>query len=161
LHLSLVFFSLYSPASERSVVVSSRLKSWLIIGAILFLLIAVALTVLFSIWGIWPEVRDFSLVILAFLTFVALGFLSWAAFVMISLAVQIKKEITPVLDSLRETTDTVRETTKVASDLTITPGVKAASALLGAAQVAGIFFGIGRARKRAEKRALRRRELAK
>ena len=140
---------------------SNRLKTWLIIGGMVFVLISIGLIVLFSILGIWPEVRDVSLVILAFFTFVALGFLSYAAFVLISLAVQVKKEVTPVLDSLRDTTDTVRETARVASDFTITPGVKAASTLVGAAQVAGIFFGVGRARKRAEKRAQRRREMAR
>jgi len=125
-----------------------------------FLIISVGLIVLFSILGIWPQVRDVALVVLAVATFGALGLLSYAAFVLISLALQVKKELTPVLDSLRDTTDTVRETAKVASELTVTPGVRAASAVLGAAQVAGIFFGTGRARKRAEKRAQRRREMA-
>lgn len=140
---------------------SSRLKAILTISGLVLVIISVGLIWLVSYFGVWPQVRDAFLVGLAVVTFMALGILSYAAFVMISLAVQIKKEITPVLDSLRETTDTVRETAKVANDLTITPGVKAASALVGAAQVAGIFFGIGRARKRAEKRALRRRELAR
>ena len=140
---------------------SSRLKTIIAIAGLVLLIIVVGLIWLISYFGVWPEVRDAFLVALALGTFVALGFLSYAAFVMISLAIQVKKEITPVLDSLRETTDTVRETAKVASDFTITPGVKAASALVGAAQVAGVFFGVGRARKRAEKRAQRRRELAR
>jgi hypothetical protein len=160
-HWSFCLSSLFSCARKEHTVVSSRLKSWLVIGALLFILASVALAVWFSILGIWAEVRDAFLVGLAVVTFVALAILAYAAFVMISLAVQIKKEITPVLDSLRETTDTVRETAKVANELTLTPGVKAASALIGAVQMAGIFFGIGRARKRAEKRAQRRRELAR
>jgi glucan phosphoethanolaminetransferase (alkaline phosphatase superfamily) len=141
--------------------VSSRLKTWLIIAGILFVLLSIGLAVLFSIQGIWAEVRDVSLVVLSVITFVALVVLCYAAYVVINLATQVKKELTPVLDSLRETTDTVRETARVANDFTITPGVKAASVLVGAAQVAGIFFGIGRARNRAEKRAQRRRELAR
>ncbi len=140
---------------------SGRTKAIIGTVGLALLIITVGLIWLISYFGVWPEVRDAFLVGLAVVTFGALAILSYAAFVMISLGIQIKKEITPVLDSLRETTDTVRETAKVASDLTITPGVKAASALVGAAQVAGVFFGIGRARKRAEKRAQRRRELAR
>ena len=139
---------------------SSRLKSMLIIGGLVTVIVAVGLIWLISFFGVWPQVRDAFLVALAVATFIALGLLSYAVFVLISLALQVKKEITPVLDSLKDTTDTVRETAKVASELTITPGVKAASILLGAAQVAGVFFGVGRARKRAEKRAQRRRALA-
>lgn len=139
---------------------SGRLKSILIIGGLITLIVAVGLIWLISYFGVWPQVRDAFLVALALTTFIALGLFAYAVFVMISLAVQVKKELTPVLDSLKDTTDTVRETAKVASELTITPGVKAASLLLGVAQVAGIFFGVGRARKRAEKRAQRRKELA-
>ncbi len=139
---------------------SSRTKTLIILGAVVFLVIIVGLVVLFSILGIWPQVRDVALVIVAVATFGALGLLSYAAFVLISLALQVKKELTPVLDSLRDTTDTVRETAKVTSELTVTPGVRVASTVLGAAQVAGVLFGTGRARKRAEKRAQRRREMA-
>lgn len=139
---------------------SSRLKTFLVLGGIISLIIAAGLIWLISFFGVWPQVRDAFLVALALATFVALGLLSYAAFVLISLGLQVKKELTPVLDSMRETTDTVRETAKVASELTVTPGVRAASIMLGAAQVAGVFFGTGRARKRAEKRAQRRKELA-
>lgn len=139
---------------------SSRLKAIIAIGGLVTIIVAVGLIWLISYFGVWPQVRDAFLVALAVATFIALGLLSYAVFVMISLALQVKKELTPVLDSLKDTTDTVRETAKVASELTITPGVKAASTLLGAAQVAGVFFGVGRARKRAEKRAQRRKELA-
>lgn len=138
---------------------SNRMKTLLILGGLLAVIIGVGLIVLFSILGIWPQVRDVALVILAVATFGALALLSYAVFVLISLGLQVKKELTPVLDSLRDTTDTVRETAKVASELTVAPGVRAASTVLGAAQVAGIFFGTGRARKRAERRAQRRREL--
>ena len=139
---------------------SGRLKAFLIVGGLITIIIAVGLIWLISFFGVWPQVRDAFLVALAVVTFAALGLLSYAVFVLISLALQVKKEITPVLDSLRDTTDTVRETAKVASELTVTPGVRAASILLGTAQVAGVFFGVGRARKRAEKRAQRKRELA-
>ena len=138
----------------------SRLKSILIIGGLVTLIVVVGLVWLISYFGVWPQVRDAFLVALALATFVALGLFSYAIFVMISLAVQVKKELTPVLDSLKDTTDTVRETAKVASELTITPGVKAASMLLGVTQIAGVFFGVGRARKRAEKRAQRRKAMA-
>lgn len=139
---------------------SNRMKSFIIVGGLIAFIIGIGLIVLFSILGIWPYVRDVTLVILAVATFATLGILSYAIFVLVSLGLQIKKEITPVLDSLKDTTDTVRETARVASDLTVTPGVRAASMLLGATQVAGVFFGVGRARKRAEKRAQRRKELA-
>ncbi len=139
---------------------SNRTKTLLVLGGLLAVIIGVGLIVLFSILGIWPQVRDVALVVLAVATFGALALLSYAVFVLISLGLQVKKELTPVLDSLRDTTDTVRETAKVASELTVAPGVRAASAVMGAAQVAGIFFGSGRARKRAAKRAQRRREMA-
>ncbi len=139
---------------------SSRTKALIAVGGVVALIIAVGLIWTVSYFDVWPQVRDAFLVALAVATFAALGLLSYAVFVLVSLGLQIKKEITPVLDSLRDTTDTVRETAKVASDLTVTPGVRAASMLLGATQVAGVFFGVGRARKRAEKRAQRRRELA-
>lgn len=139
---------------------SNRVKALLILGGIVFLIVAVGLIWTISYFGVWPQVRDAFLVALAVATFAALGLLSYAVFVLISLALQVKKELTPVLDSLRDTTDTVRETAKVTSELTVAPGVRAASAVIGAAQVAGIFFGSGRARKRAEKRAQRRREMA-
>lgn len=139
---------------------SSSMKRTIILVGIITLLLGVGLTIIFSILGIWPQVRDAFLVVLAVATFIALGILCYAIYVLVSLALQLKKEITPVLDSLRDTTDTVRETAKVASDLAVTPGVRAASIILGAAQVAGVFFGVGQARKRAAKRAQRRRALA-
>lgn len=139
---------------------SNRVKALIAIGGLVLVIVAVGLIWLISYFGVWPQVRDAFLVALSVATFIALGLLSYAAFVLISLGLQVKKELTPVLDSMRDTSDTVRETAKVASELTITPGVRAASMLLGAAQVAGVFFGVGRARKRAEKRAQRRRELA-
>ncbi len=139
---------------------SNRTKALIALGGLLLVIIAVGLIWTISYFGVWPQVRDAFLVALAIATFGALGLLSYAAFVLISLGLQVKKEITPVLDSLKDTGYTVRETAKVASDLTVTPGVRAASALLGAAQIASVFFGVGRARKRAERRAQRRRELA-
>lgn len=139
---------------------SSRTKAWIALGGAATIIIAVGLIWTITYFGVWSQVRDAFLVGLAVATFATLGILSYAVFVLVSLGLQIKKEITPVLDSLKDTTDTVRETAKVASDLTVTPGVRAASMLLGATQVAGVFFGVGRARKRAEKRAQRRRELA-
>ncbi len=139
---------------------SSRLKASLVLGGIILLIVGAGLIFLFTFLGIWPVVRDVALVLLAVATFIALGLLSYAAFILISLGLQVKKELTPVLDSMRETGYTVRETAKVASELTVTPGVRAASMLLGAAQVAGVFFGMGKTRKRAQQRAKRRKELA-
>ncbi|MBA3823238.1 MAG: hypothetical protein H0X24_04925 [Ktedonobacterales bacterium] len=114
--------------------------------------VAVALVITLIVWislsGAWPLVRDIALVVLALVSLVPLLALSYAVFEVARTALALKKELVPVLDELRETTHTLRQTARVANDFTVKPAVKTASFMMGFSQATSVILGQGNARKR-------------
>lgn len=134
-------------------------KVLLIGGAAAAVIIGIAAIVLFSVLGWWPAVRDIMIVIAALVSILLLAFLGAAVFYLTVTILEVKRELTPVLESLKSTTQTVSETAKVASDLGVAPTVRTASVLVGAAETAAVILGGGHVRARAKKRAQRRQEV--
>jgi hypothetical protein len=126
----------------------------IVLGIVSF--IVVVLLILLIIWisvnGLWPLVRDIALVILALVSMVPLLALSYAVYALARTALELRKEIVPVLDELRETTHTIRQTARVANDFTVKPAVKTASFMVGFSQATSVILGQGNARKRQAER---------
>lgn len=118
------------------------------VGGVVVLALLIWLIVWISLNGLWPVTRDIALVVLAVVTLVPLLALTYAVLELARTARGIKKELTPVLDELKETTHSVRETAKVATDFTVKPAVKTASFLVGFSQAVNIILGQGTARNR-------------
>lgn len=131
----------------------------LIGGAILAALIVIGAIVLFSVLGWWPAVRDALIIIAALVSILLLVFLGGAVFYLTVTILEVKRELTPVLESLKSTSQTVSETARAASDLGVAPTVRTASVLVGAAETAAVILGGGHVRARAKKRAQRRQEV--
>jgi hypothetical protein len=134
-------------------------KALIIGGAAVAVIIGIAAIVLFSVLGWWPAVRDIMIVIAALVSILLLAFLGAAVFYLTVTILEVKRELTPVLESLKSTTQTVSETAKVASDLGVAPTVRTASVLVGAVETAAVMLGGGHVRARAKKRAQRRQEV--
>jgi hypothetical protein len=130
----------------------------LAVGGVVLLALLIWLIIWISVQGDWPTVRDIALVVLALVTFVPLLALAYAALELVRTARGIIKEVLPVLDELKETTHSVRETTKLANDFTVKPAVKTAGFLVGFSQAASIMMGTGAARKRQAERRRRAAE---
>ena len=138
------------------------MKRWQIIaGAVVAFAIIVAAIVLISVAGAWPIVLDIVLIITALISLAVLVLLAAAVFYLATTLLDVKRELTPVLESLQSTTQTVSATAKVASDLGVGPTVRTASVLVGAAEAATVILGRGHVRARAQKRAQRREEVAR
>jgi hypothetical protein len=134
-------------------------KWWFIGGGVVALALLVAFIVWISLAGAWPIVRDI-VIILAALGSLAVTLLLAAAVVYLALTlINLKRELTPVLESLQATTQSVSATARVASDLGVSPTVRTASVLVGAAEVASAVLGRGQTRARAQKRAQRRQQV--
>src|SRR5262245_66456470 len=141
---------------------AARRRMYLYIGAgIAALVIILAFAVVATIFGWWPVILDIVLVLVVLLNGVLLTFLTLAVINFMRTIREMRAEITPVIASLRDTTTTVRETAKTTSSYAINPVARMASLVVGAAGVAGIVIGPGRARRRAQERQKRREEIEK
>lgn len=127
--------------------------------AIAGLVVAIGLLILFTTQGWWPTVLDIVLVITCLVSGVMLAALTYAVFVLTRTVLDVKAEVTPVLESLKSTSSAVRETAKTAGAFGVSPAVRTASLLAGAGEVAAVVLGRGHAHKRAEKRQKRRQEI--
>ncbi len=135
-------------------------KMPLIIGGVAAaLVVTLALVILFSVLGWWPAVLDIVLIFAALVSIGLLAALIYAVFNFTRTIVQVKNEMMPVLQSLRTTSSAVREGAKTATAFGVDPAVRTVGVLAGSAQVAGVLFGKGEARKRADKRQKRRQEI--
>lgn len=122
-------------------------------------LLALGLAVWFTVNSWWPIVVDIVLAIAAILTMLLTMALVAAVVYLILILREMKAEISPVLESLKTTTNTVKETAATAKTFGIAPSVRTASVLVGAGEVASVVLGRGKARKRAEQRQRRRHEI--
>ncbi|HEX6797668.1 MAG TPA: hypothetical protein VF116_08140 [Ktedonobacterales bacterium] len=121
--------------------------------------IAILLAIWFTIEGWWPVVLDIVLVITALVSLVLLAGLLYAVFSLTRTALDIRNELMPVLQSLKTTSNAVREGAKTASAFGVDPAVRTAATLVGAGEVASVLLGKGEAKKRAEKRQKRKIEI--
>jgi ABC-type multidrug transport system fused ATPase/permease subunit len=137
-----------------------RLYLYTGIGIVAVVLI-LAFAILATIFGWWPVILDIVLVLVVLLNGVLLVFLTLAVINFMRTIREMRDEITPVITSLRDTTTTVRETAKTASSYGVNPVVRTASMVLGAAGVAGIALGPGKAKGRSAARQKRREEIEK
>src|SRR5262249_38950124 len=132
---------------------AARRRLYLYIGiGIAALVLILAFAVVATIFGWWPVVLDVVLVLVVLLNGVLLTFLPRAVISSIRPTGEMSAEIRPGIASLRDTTTTVRETAKTPSSYAINPVARTASLVVGAAGVAGIVIGPGRARRRAQER---------
>lgn len=123
------------------------------------LAIAVLLAAWFTIAGWWPIVLDIVLVVTALVSMVLLVALIYAVLSFTRTVLNVRDEVMPVLDSLKTTSNAVREGAKTASAFGVDPAVRTASVLVGAGEVASVLLGRGEAKKRADKRRKRRMEI--
>ena len=136
-----------------------RYLPWLIAGAVVGVLIAVGLLVWFSVAGWWPIVLDITIIVTCIVSLLMIGFLGAAVFYLAITLLRVKREMMPVLESLRHTSQAVSDTARVASDLGVAPTVRTASVLVGAAEAAALVLGRGHARTRQQRRQQRRQEV--
>lgn len=134
-------------------------RTLIIAGGAVAAALMLAFVILATIFGWWQVVVDITLTLAAVISMVLLGFLTYAVFTLIRTVLKIRDEIMPTLDSLRETSATVRETARAASAFGVQPTVRTASSVLGASEVASVIFGRGRALSRSEQRQRRRQEI--
>ena len=137
-----------------------RRVGWIIGGGgVVLLAVIIFLIWLFSVNGLWPVVLDITIIVTCVVSLLLMGFLGAAIFYLAVTLLRVKRELTPVLESLRDTTQTVSETARVASGLGVAPTVRTASVLVGAAETAALVLGRGQARTRAQRRQQRRQEV--
>jgi hypothetical protein len=136
-----------------------RMLPILIAVAVVVLLLAIGCLIWFSVAGWWPVVVDIVIVITCLVSLAVLGFLGTAVFYLTVTLLNMKRELTPVLESVKTTTQAVSDTARVASDLGVAPTVRTASVLVGAVETASAVLGRGHARTRAQRRAHRKAEV--
>ncbi|MFI5272285.1 MAG: hypothetical protein ACHQ4H_04540 [Ktedonobacterales bacterium] len=129
------------------------------IGAAIAVVVAILLAIWFTIEGWWPVVLDIVLVGTALVSLGLLGALIYAVLSFTRTIMDVKREMTPVLQSLKTTSSAVREGAKTASAFGVDPAVRTAATLVGAGEVASVLLGKGEAKKRAEKRQKRKIEI--
>jgi hypothetical protein len=141
---------------------AARRQRMVVIGAaIVVAVLILAFAILATVFGWWPVILDITLVLVVLINGVMLVFLTLAIINFVRTIREMRDEITPVIASLRDTSTTVRETAKTASSYAVNPVARTASLVVGAAGVAGIVIGPGRARRRAQERQKRRAEIEK
>lgn len=131
----------------------------LAVGGVVVLALLIWLILWISLNGLWPLARDIALIVLALVTMVPLLALAYAVLELVRTAQAIRRELVPMFSEVKETTQTVGETAKAATDFTIKPAVRTASFLVGFGQAATIILGRGETRRSAERRR-RTREAA-
>jgi uncharacterized membrane protein len=134
-------------------------------AGVVAVLIILAFFIVATIFGWWPVVLDIVLVFAALVSLGLLGALVYAVLSFTRTALEIRSEIMPVLDSVKTTTNAVREGAKTATTFGVSPAVRTVSLLAGASSIATVVLGRGQVQKRAERRQKRRmqieREIAK
>ena len=138
--------------NRRIVWIAGGIAAVLAVGAVL-------LAILFSVKGWWPVVLDITIIVTCIVSVLLMAFLGAAILFLALTLLRVRRELTPVLESLRDTTEAVSETARVASTLGVAPTVRTASVLVGAAEAASFVLGRGQARTRQQRRQQRRQEV--
>lgn len=120
---------------ERS---AKRTQTWIIVGAIVFLVILVAAIVLMASFpGATEVVRDIAIVFVAVETFL-IGLAMILLIFQIQVLVQVlRDEIQPLLRSVNDTASTVRGTTEFVSHNMVSPIIKMSGFLAGMRRAVG------------------------
>lgn len=163
-----------------------KAKNYLIIAGIGVLVILVVGLVLAGIFNKLTDVLYIFLIILAAFSLFSTAMLIYLLFTLLRTITMVRDEMKPLLGSVQEsvnsvkgsmeetldvvkdtaksasqTASTISSTARLTSEFGIAPGVRAASAVLAANQVARVFMGKGRTRHRYEERRKKQMELMK
>ena len=119
---------------------------WTTVGIVLgVLLILVVLTSIFLGLVTHPRftavLRDVAIIVLALVTKITSVLLAVLLFQLQSLTVLLRDEIQPILESINQTTSTVRGTTTFVSDTVVAPVIKVAGYVSGVRQASRALFG--------------------
>jgi len=125
------------------------------IVAVVIVALVVWLIIWLSINSLWPIARDIAVISLALITFVPIIALSYAIFQIARTAKVLREELAPIANDLRESTQSVRDTIKVAGEFAVKPSLRTASILVGVRQGLAVILGQGQANKRKEDRIRR------
>lgn len=86
--------------------------------------------------------RDILVILLAFLSIVVVVLLVILIYQVWSLVRLIRGEVTPILESVRQTTSTVKGTAEFVSETTVLPIIRVASAMAAANRFVRALFGL-------------------
>jgi hypothetical protein len=119
---------------------------WRTIGIILVALVIVAVIGL-MFFGLMTHpvfttrLRDIAIIVLALVTMITSIFLAILLFQLQSLIVLLRDEVQPILQSINETTGTVRGTTTFVSDVVVSPMIEIAGYVAGVSTTIKTLFG--------------------
>ena len=142
-----------------------------IIGAIVLVLLIVGF-VLAAVFNVLLDVLYIFLIILAAFTLFATALLIYSVLLLIQTIVTVRDEMKPLLVSVNQTADYLKDTAKTAeqtvttigstaqltSEFALGPTIRTTAAILAGQQMLRVFLGRGRVRKRAEERRRQQRE---
>ena len=122
---------------------SKALRTLAIIGIVLIVVLVVA-AVLYGLVSNPTRtavLRDISIIVLAMVTAITSILLAVLLFQLQSLIVLLRDEVQPILESLNETTGTVRGTTTFVSDAVVTPLIEVSSYASAVRQTLRLILG--------------------
>jgi uncharacterized integral membrane protein len=141
-----------APTTQATPLVSAheqRRRKLILWGAIGGSVLIVALLLLATWWAVQPQnqdytrgARDVAIIFLAFLSLVIGGMMVALLYQVTMLTLMMRDEIKPLLESITETTNTVRGTAVFMSDKIVAPTIKAASAFAGVQRAFESLAGI-------------------
>ena len=118
------------PTSENGM--TGKQIAGIVLVVILVLLLVSTLTYGLITHPVFTSIlRDISIIVLALVTMITSIFLAVLLVQLQSLIVLLREEIQPILESVNETTGTVKGTTTFVSDAVVTPMIKVASYAAG------------------------------
>jgi hypothetical protein len=88
-------------------------------------------------------VRDVAIIVLAVESIIIGIILALLLWQVRSLTRLLQDEVKPILDDVRETTGTVKGTTRIVSETVVTPAVRISSFVTGVRRTAELFLGLG------------------
>jgi hypothetical protein len=114
----------------------------IVLGALLVLVILISI-----FFGLMTHprftagLRDVAIIVLALVTMITSILLAILLYQLQSLTVLLRDEIQPILESINQTTSTVRGTTTFVSDTVVSPVIKVAGYVSGVRQASRALFG--------------------
>ena len=141
-----------TPTTEAAQPVSARAerrRKLIFWGAIIGVVLIIVLLLVATWWAVQPQnqdytrgLRDVAIIFLAFLSIIIGGMMVTLLYQVAMLTLMMRDEIKPLLESIKETMNTVRGTAVFMSDNFVEPTIKAASAFAGVRRALGSLAGI-------------------
>ena len=141
-----------APTTQATPLASAReqrRRKLILWGAIGGSVLIAGLILLATWWAVQPQnqdytrgARDVAIIFLAFLSLVIGGMMVALLYQVTMLTLMMRDEIKPLLESIKETTNTVRGTAVFMSDKIVAPTIKAASAFSGVQRAFKSLTGI-------------------